>query len=516
ANADGSVEVNVKDDTQSIDIVHANVKNVFSVTTAGDVRFTSDINIPIADGIVKAASVNVDDAAKIVLAGANIAADAGNVDFMASNNMTLEGDNKISASGDAIFRADIFGDGSLDITAANIGFTGELVNLWGSDTKITATANTLGIAPRYFRANVIDLSGVNQVVLNNENVYIGASKLTINNVLPGIAKDEDGNDVEILSDLHLAGDDQLVLGGDVRAQNIVIDGDAIVLQNDISIIAESGSDENKVYGGVTLGNIEGDVSYITGTHDLTVRGGNIDILSVVDVKNLSITAKASSMEIDGEVLELPGDVRLLDYGITMSASNDLIIDADGDIILNNSTFENPDENVFNDIYAGNNLVLTGNNVTVAGGVAAGNGFTVTAAETATINASKLDNGVINAGSIVLGEKNEGEGLAIGQNGDVLFNSENVTVTNGTDVAASFGKPDVFADIDADTLIVNNATNLSLDVNAAKLAVANADGSVEVNVKDDTQSIDIVHANVKNVFSVTTAGDVRFTSDINIP
>ncbi|MBR4900018.1 MAG: filamentous hemagglutinin N-terminal domain-containing protein, partial [Victivallales bacterium] len=432
-NAAGSVDITAKEGTATMAITGANVAGDFVVTSDADVTFT--------DAVVKAGNgVNL-TAANIALEGTLITADTGNVEFTA-DAVTVAGDNQIVALGDAIFRAPVSGEGTLGVQAANIGFT-DSVNIEGN---LTAAANSMAVAG-YVRANVIDLSAVNQVVLNGEMVEFYGSELYINNVAPGV----DANGNEIIATLMLEADDIVALGGDIHAQAVAVFTDAIVLQNDVSIIAESGSDENKIYGEVFLGRPEGDPTYITGTHDLAVRAGDVDIYGLVDVKGLAVTVKASE---EGEYPTV-GDFYF--QGATMAASTDLIIDAEGDIIINNAL------EAGNEISAGNNLVLKGANVAVEGGIKAGNGFTATATAEdglVAIKADTLDNGVINAAAVELGKKEDGEGIAIGQNGAVLINADETTITDGTDVAVAFGK-DATATIGAENIAITGATNLSL-------------------------------------------------------
>ena len=301
---------------------------------------------------------------------------------------------------------------------------------------------------------------------------------------------------DTVTDLVISGD--TVLNGKILAQNIMIDGN-VTLNGDSAILAETGEAADKVFGDVIIGKEDGS-TFVAGSHDLTIGANDVTVFGLVDVGNASITA----------------DNNFSFTGSTMAAKKDLTITAKGDIVVENSTIDG------NEIAAGNNLVLDGANVTVAGGLKAANGFTVTADETADIKATALDNGTINAATVVLDKKEDGESIAIGQDGVVVINADDVTIDNGTDVAVAFGK-DAFATIGAENIAVKGATNLSLETTAeSTLSVANVTGDMDVTADE---ALTVTDANVNGNFSVVAAdltvagpvqaGTIDMTSDASI-
>ena len=473
ANASGSVDVTAREETESIAITGANV--------AGDFSVTSDAEVSVAGAVVKAGSVNV-AAANVALDGAIVSADTGNVEITA-DTVSVNEDANGAAAGNAVFRAVVSGEGVLDVQAANIGFTGTV-----EVGALTAAADTMSIAADVTAtAGDIDLNGVRQVVLNGETITITADTLYLNNIAPA---------ADTVTDLVISGD--TVLNGKILAQNIMIDGN-VTLNGDSAILAETGESADKVFGDVIIGKEDGS-TYVTGSHDLTIGANDVTVFGLVDVGNASITANNNFSF----------------TGSTMAAKKDLTITAKGDIVVENSTIDG------NEIAAGNNLVLDGANVTVAGGLKATNGFTVTADETADIKATTLDNGTINAATVVLDKKEDGESIAIGQDGVVVINADDVTIDNGTDVAVAFGK-DAFATIGAENIAVKGATNLSLETTAeSTLSVANVTGDMDVTADE---ALTVTDANVNGNFSVVAAdltvagpvqaGTIDMTSDASI-
>ncbi len=473
ANASGSVDVTAKEETESIAITGANV--------AGDFSVTSDADVSVAGAVVKAGSVNL-AAANVALDGAIVSADTGNVEITA-DTVSVNEDANVAAAGNAVFRAVVSGEGALGVQAANIGFT-DTVEVGA----LTAAADTMAIAADVTAtAGDIDLNGVRQVVLNGETITITADTLYLNNIAPA---------ADTVTDLVISGD--TVLNGKILAQNIMIDGN-VTLNGDSAILAETGEAADKVFGDVIIGKEDGS-TFVAGSHDLTIGANDVTVFGLVDVGNASITA----------------DNNFSFTGSTMAAKKDLTITAKGDIVVENSTIDG------NEIAAGNNLVLDGANVTVAGGLKAANGFTVTADETADIKATTLDNGTINAATVVLDKKEDGESIAIGQDGVVVINADDVTIDNGTDVAVAFGK-DAFATIGAENIAVKGATNLSLETTAeSTLSVANVTGDMDVTADE---ALTVTDANVNGNFSVVAAdltvagpvqaGTIDMTSDASI-
>ena len=440
--------------------VTAATLDVNGVVTAAGIEMTADtINLDYAAVTATAGNVKM-TADEINIGNSNVIANVGNLE--------LDTD-KIILTNDA-------SDAVTSFTAKNyVNVTGDIIGIGG----LEASANNMYLGGDININGKVDLRGVTNTYINKTgDALIAGRTILVNGILPA----QEDVSLTLSGENYLYGD--IIAGGDIH-----IFGN-VTLQDDVAIVAGNG--KRLIY----LGTEAGGPVYAVGTnHDLTLRGSDVSVNGLIEVNNLTINSKADA----------DGYSRVYFTGNTITAKNDIIISADGEVIIDNYD-QVPDR----EILAGNKIVINGSDVTIAGGLIANNGFAITAENEANITASTLDNGVITAGTINLNAKNA-DGLAIGQNGDVVINAETVTVTDGTDIALSFGK-DTSADIEAETLVVNNAKNLSIETNATEITVFNASGDVDVSAKEETESIAVSAANIAGNFIVfNTDGEVTFAN-----
>ena len=290
--------------------------------------------------------------------------------------------------------------------------------------------------------------------------------------------------------------------------------------------------EKNIYGDIILGSPAADLGYpetfTTGEHDLTIIGANVTAYGLVEAENLDIQA----------------DGTFTFTGSTMTAKKDMTINASGNVDINNAVEDG------NEITA-DTMTINGENVTIVGGLTANNGFSVTAADTATINAATLVNGIITAGNeIVLDQKDAAlavtdatvsEGIEV----DVDVNAPKVTVDNGTnvtlrdlfdgedatiinvnanDTVTLSSVSDMTGEITADTLVIDGAVNAAFDTTVSNLAVFDVVGQADVtntgslNILDSALTGDLVVSADENIIvadATIQAKDVDLYADLNL-
>ena len=202
----------------------------------------------------------------------------------------------------------------------------------------------------------------------------------------------------------------------------------------------------------------------------------------------------------------------------MAAKKDMMINADGNIEITNAVEDG------NEISAGDALVLNGENVTVAGGLKAGNGFAVTAADTATINAATLDNGVITAGNkIVIDQKDAAAAttdspVAEGVTVDVSVNAPKVAVSNGEDVTLYDlynGEEATILNIGASNVVTLSSVSDMQGAISADTLVINGARNATFGALEDEDSEFVTIVNKLAVFGVTGTADITNSGDINV-
>ena len=92
------------------------------------------------------------------------------------------------------------------------------------------------------------------------------------------------------------------LYGDIRALNITLDGNT-VLMNDVALLA---GDDTTDRGNVVIGNEDGS-NYTIGSHDLTVVANDVNVNGLVEINSLNVNAEGN-FEYNGSTMTLLKDL----------------------------------------------------------------------------------------------------------------------------------------------------------------------------------------------------------------
>ncbi|MBP5673726.1 MAG: filamentous hemagglutinin N-terminal domain-containing protein [Victivallales bacterium] len=238
-----------------------------NISTEGDLSVAAS-NVTLSAAILSANNIDI-SADTINVQDNNLVTAGGKIAF----NGPVQGASDGSATATAGVATD---PGNLTVKADNIDFNGAVAL-----NRLTADAKTVYINDNHVTIEeTLDFSGVDTTYVADwsDNSKIKAETMKLNDVRA------EGDDIRII----LEGTD-ILLNGDLRAQGIYIDGN-ITLMGDVSIIA--GNDNDNFGGFVDFGKSD-QTGYIVGSHDLVIKGTDVELRGGVEVENLYVTASAS-------------------------------------------------------------------------------------------------------------------------------------------------------------------------------------------------------------------------------
>ncbi len=378
-------------------------------TTAGNISITSGKDVDVdgafdASGTLTvsqtgtAGSINFSD----TLASDNDMTMTGD-DVVVTGATTVAGDMSLTATGNDITVAGtIDTSGNLTLTTENdaggdIVTTGQTV---GADNDITMTS-----------ADLINAGAINSTGAGGTVTLTAGNEITI-----GTASNIDGTLTATSSGAAAAG--EITIGGALTMENdVTLTGDLVDINANITV--DVGAITVSAANDIELG---ANLTATAGSISLTAASGGLGAGSdfIAGAAANTITA-SNDITVSGDDVTV-GDMATSATGdITITATNDVstLGDIDGDDVATVST------NVT--ITAGNNIALTS-----GGGefIVANNDVTITATGggNVALNAVTLQSDI--AGDITLtGGQIDGSGTITADNGDIIFNSTNDSLTS---------------------------------------------------------------------------------------